>query len=487
MKKSRIVNCILGVVFLSLQLSCAGITKNASQLDEDAPIFPDYKEVTIPANIAPLNFSFLGEENCALLVGDKVIRSRGGLFRFGKRQWRKLLTNCSEGFLNLTVFVKRDNGWCSYKPFKITVSQDKIDPWFSYRLIPPGYQGWQDMGIYQRDLESYSQKAIMTNNLTGGNCLNCHTYHNGDPSKMVFHARASFGGTIVVDGDAIEKLNTKTDSTISALVYPYWHPSGDFVAFSVNKTLQAFYNHDPNRIEVYDMASDVVVYNVKTHEIAWSPLTKAEDRFETFPTFSPDGKWLYFCSAEAVEPMPDKHREVRYGLYRIHFNAEDMSFGDSLECVYDAPAEGFSVSFPRVSPDGRFLCVTRHGYGNFSIWHKDADLWLIDLTDGSLKPMDDVNSNDVDSFHTWSSNGKWMVFSSRRDDGLYTKPYFTHIDSNGNAAKPFLLPQKNPLAYYKRLMKSYNLPAFTTGKVKIGKRDLTDVIRKSSGTDVLVK
>ena len=103
MKKSRIVNCILGVVFLSLQLSCAGITKNASQLDEDAPIFPDYKEVTIPANIAPLNFSFLGEENCALLVGDKVIRSRGGLFRFGKRQWRKLLTNCSEGFLNLTV------------------------------------------------------------------------------------------------------------------------------------------------------------------------------------------------------------------------------------------------------------------------------------------------------------------------------------------------------------------------------------------------
>jgi len=185
--------------------------------------------------------------------------------------------------------------------------------------------------------------------------------------------------------------------------------------------------------------------------------------------------------------MPDKHREVRYGLYRIAFNEENMAFGDSLECVYDAPAEGYSVSFPRISPDGRFLCFTRHGYGNFSIWHKDADLWLVDLKDGSVQPMGNVNSDDVDSFHTWSADGRWMVFSSRRDDGLYTKPYFTHVDSEGNATKPFLLPQKDPAKYYKRLMKSYNLPAFTTDKVSVSKRSLTDVLRKSSGTDVKVK
>ena len=77
--------------------------------------------------------------------------------------------------------------------------------------------------------------------------------------------------------------------------------------------------------------------------------------------------------------------------------------------------------------------------------------------------------------------------SSRRDDGLYTKPYFTHVDSEGNATKPFLLPQKDPAKYYKRLMKSYNLPAFTTDKVSVSKRSLTDVLRKSSGTDVKVK
>ena len=333
-------------------ISCARRPANAEPLSEEAPIFPDYKEVTIPVNIAPLNFSLLDNDKGILVAGDQVFRSRKGAFHFSPKKWRKLLSKGGDnGSINLEIYIRKDGKWLSYKPFNIHISQDKIDPWFSYRLIPPGYQGRQEMGIYQRDLESYSEKAILTNDLTGGNCMNCHTYMNGDPSKMVFHARATFGGTMVVNEGEIEKLNTKTDSTISALVYPYWHPSGDYVAFSVNKTFQSFHNHDANRIEVYDEASDVVVYNVKTHQIDWSPLTKAEDRFETFPTFSPDGKWLYFCSAEAVSPMPDKYREARYGLYRIAFNAEDMSFGDSLECVYDAPAEGFSVSFPRISPD----------------------------------------------------------------------------------------------------------------------------------------
>ena len=465
--------------------SCTRRPEGAVALDEDAPIFPDYREVTIPANIAPLDFSYLGEGKAVLLAGDKVVRPHRGVFRFGRRTWKEIVRNCPEGgSITLTIFADKDGKWLSYRPFNIYVSQDRIDPWLSYRLIPPGYQGWQDMGIYQRNLENFSQRTIMTNDLTGGNCMNCHTYRNGDPSKMVFHSRSSFGGTVVVSEGEVEKLNTKTDSTISALVYPYWHPSGDYIAFSVNKTLQAFYNHDPNRIEVYDEASDVVVYDVRTHQIAWSPMTKSADRFETFPTFSPDGKWLYFCSAEAVGPMPDRHREARYGLYRIAFNPEDCTFGDSLECVYDAPAEGFSVSFPRISPDGRFLCFTRHGFGNFSIWHKDADLWMVDLADGSLGPMEGVNSDDVESFHTWSSDGKWLVFSSRRDDGLYTKPYFTHVGEDGRCTKPFLLPQKDPETYYKGLMKSYNLPAFTTGKVSVGKRTLTDVLRKSPGTDV---
>ena len=471
---------IAGVLLLS---SCSGHIEPAGTLDSLPPLEPDYSFVTVPRNMAPLNFSYTGSEKCALEVEGQTVRGKNGLFSLDRRLWKKLT---AKDEVEMTVLVRRDGEWKAYRPFTIYFKEE-IDPYISYRLIPPGYQGWQKMGIYQRDLTSYKQKAILTNDLTEGNCMNCHTTLNGDPSKSVFHVRAAHGGTMLIDGNSIEKLNTKTDSTISALVYPWWHPSGDYIAFSVNKTLQAFYNHDPNRIEVYDMASDVVVYDVRNHQIAWSPLTKQEDRFETFPTFSPDGKWLYFCSARAVADMPKDHRDVRYGLYRIAFNAEDMSFGDQLECLYDAPAEGFSVSFPRVSPDGRFLCFTRHGYGNFSIWHHDADLWMLDLETMESWPLEAANSPDTDSFHSWSSSGRWMVFSSRRGDGLYTRPYFTYINEKGEASKPFLLPQKDPVAYYKRLMDSYNIPAFMNGPLKMSKHKIVSEIRESSGVDVKAK
>ena len=474
---------ILGLAVFLLA-ACQSAIRSSGQVDGLPPIEPDYAGVTVPYNIAPLNFSFTGEEPCALRVAGRTLRGHTGLFRFSRHFWKRLMASDS---IEMTVMVRRDGAWLSYEPFTIQVSRDRIDPYISYRLIPPGYQGWQRLGLYQRRLENYRQTPIVTNSLTNGNCLNCHTPCNGDPSRFVFHARATFGGTMLVDGDLIEKLNTKTDSTISALVYPQWHPSGNYVAFSVNKTLQAFYNHDPNRIEVYDLASDVVVYDIHSHRIAWSPLTRDGDRFETFPSFSPDGKWLYFCSAKAVPEMPAQHREVRYGLYRLAFNADDMTFGDCLECVYDAPAEGYSVSFPRISPDGRYLCYTRQGYGNFPIWHKDADLWIIDLETGERRPLDPANSDDVDSFHTWSGNGRWLVFSSRRGDGLYTRPYFTHIDPDGRASKAFLLPQKDPRAFYKRLMDSYNLPAFMTGPVKMPQRRIVSEMRRSKGVDVGVK
>ena len=469
-------------IFLLVALLCACTTvPDSIPLEEEPAIWPDYSGVTVPENIAPLNFSYLGEADKAVLeVNGEAIKSCKGLFRFGRRQWRQLMRSDS---MVLTVHVRNDGSWASLKPFNIYISRDSIDPYVSYRLIPPGYQGWDHVGIYERNMLNFREDAIVDNKLTGGNCLNCHTYCERDPEKFVFHARAAFGGTMVIDGPEIEKLNTKTDSTISALVYPYWHPDGKLVAFSTNKTFQSFYNHGDDRIEVYDEASDIVIYDVESHSIFWSPLTKAKDAFETFPAFSPDGKWLYFCSAEAVE-MPKEFAQVRYSLKRIAFDAATRTFGDALETIFDAPAMGKSVSFPRVSPDGRYLCFTLHKYGNFSIWHQDADLWMLDLQTGNAWPLDALNSNSVESFHTWSSNSRWMVFSSRRDDKLYTKLYFAHIDENGQAAKPFLLPQKDPVNYYKKLIYSYNLPQFMNGKVTVNRRKLVSVIRNSKGTDI---
>ena len=318
--------------------------------------------------------------------------------------------------------------------------------------------------------------------MSGRNCVNCHSFCMQNPDKMLFHMRETYPGTLLIDGDKIEKLNTKTEQTISSLVYPSWHPSGKYVAFSVNNTKQGFHANDRNRIEVFDEASDVVVYDVKKHEIVTTAKLFSKDAFETFPTFSPDGKTLYFCTAPA-RPIPEEFSEIKYNLCAIGFDPDSRSFGSKVDTLYNAAVSGRSASFPRVSPDGKYLMYTVSGYGNFSIWHKDADLQMADLSTGESIPLDILNSDDVESYHSWSSNSRWVIFSSRRMDGLYTRPYIAYIDEKGNACKPFLLPQKDT-GFYDRFMMSYNIPEFITGKVKVGGRVLGLKAKEDKGIDV---
>ena len=82
------------------------------------------------------------------------------------------------------------------------------------------------------------------------------------------------------------------------------------MAFSVNNTQQFFHPVDNNRVEVYDDASDVIVYDTEKHEALTTNAIFSKQRFETFPTFSADGKTLYYCSAEA-KTMPESFKEVK--------------------------------------------------------------------------------------------------------------------------------------------------------------------------------
>ena len=286
-----------------------------------------------------------------------------------------------------------------------------------------------------------------------------------------------------MDSKHVEKLNTKTDKTISNLVYPYWHPEGRYIAFSVNRTFQSFHAADHNRIEVFDAASDVVVMDTEKMEVFSNPELMRDDAFETFPTFSPDGKSLYFCSAPAVDPMPDGYRNVHYNLCRVDFDPVAGRVGSRIDTLFHA-ADSSSASFPRISPDGKTLVFTKHGYGNFSIWHKDADLYAVDLESGDIRPLAEANAPGVDSYHSWSSNSRFLVFSSRRIDGLYTRLYMTYVDEAGQEHKPFLLPQRNPKKFYEDLMFSYNIPEFIKGPVKADRHRIGRTMRTSPGTNL---
>lgn len=281
---------------------------------------------------------------------------------------------------------------------------------------------------------------------------------------MSLHIRGDKGATMLKVNNDMQMFITKTDSTISSCVYPYWHPSGNYIAYSVNITNQAFHAVKDERVEVVDKASDIVVYDVKSNKLISTNLLKTDD-LETFPAFSPDGKTLYFCLAKKMD-MQNDYKKVKYSLCKISFDPSIGKFGSKIDTLVSANDTKKSVSFPRPSFDGKFLMFTLSDYGNFSIWHKEADLYLFNLSDGTFHAIDQVNSENTESYHDWSSNSKWFVFSSRRDDGLYTRLYISHIDKNGNVTKPFMLPQKKA-DFYDNFLFSYNVPEFTQKPINL--------------------
>ena len=459
---------------VSLFTSCSQEVNIFSSVDTPSPLMEEYADMVVPPNIAPLNF-FVdaedGQEALVLTCNGKSISAicKDGAIIPALNEWKNWTTQ------DKPVEVKHckleEGKWIAYRSFTFRFAAEEIDPYLAYRLIPPGYTLWNEMGIYQRNLENFEETAILENTQTDRNCMNCHSFCVQDPEKMMFHLRAKHAGTILINNDNIRKLETKTEQTMSALVYPYWHPSGNYIAFSVNNTKQLFHTNHANRIEVMDLASDVVVYDVERNEIITTPLTFGEENFETFPSFSADGKTLYFCSARK-QALPDSIESLKYHLCAISFDEKTRTFGNRVDTLFHAEKTNKSVSFPRISPDGKFLMVTLADHATFPIWHQEADLWMMDMQDGN-KPinLDALNSPSVDSYHSWSSNGRWIVFSSRRRDGLHTRPYIAYIGADGTVGKPFVLPQEKG-DFYQECMNSFNIPELVKGKVETGRYEL---------------
>ena len=462
------------IVLLVLLTSCGEQVVNPEKINSLPPVFPDYTGVTIPASIAPLNFVLTTNYEQI----DVTITGKGGVIHLQEsrvaaispKEWSALLDKSKGDSLQVIVAAKANGKWKQYLPFSVYVSSEPIDYGLVYRLIAPGYEVWSKMGIYQTDLHTAEQSTILDNKLMAPNCMNCHTFPKNNPKKMSLHIRGANGATALVQDKNIEMLSTKTEQMIGNAQYTYWHPSEKYIAYSTNKTQQGFHARDAKRVEVIDLESDVFVYDVVKNEMVSCPLLSKKESFETFPSFSADGKTLYFCTANS-RPIPDEYNQIRYNLCSIAFDPASRTFGNQVDTLFAAEAMGKSVSFPRPSYDGKYLMFTLSDYGNFSIWHKEADLWLTDLTTRQSRPLTEVNSNDVESYHNWSSNSRWFVFSSRRIDGLYTRPYIAGIDAQGKVTKPFLLPQKDPDDYI-RSFYSYNLPEFVTGPVTVNPRDL---------------
>lgn len=473
----------------ALMLSCSPtLPKDCAEINEEVKISPDYKNLTIPCNIAPLNFKVdvPAEKILVRIQGEQGISFvlKGPKVLIPIKKWQALLEANKAGKYSVEVYAHNEGEWKRYKAFSNTIAADSIDEYLSYRLIEPSYVLYENLCIRQRHLGSFWEKDIYNNNLVSEKedfqCINCHSYQNYQTDNMQFHARAHHAGTLIVCDGVPKKVNLKTEQLISSGVYPAWHPFEKLIAYSVNNTNQLFHSKDIQKVEVLDRNSDLILYDIEKNQV--SIIQNDSIALETFPAWSPDGKTLYYSSARFESRTGDResdlasyYQEVKYNIFSMPFDIEQRNFGEPRLLV-DAESIGQSALLPRVSPDGKYLLFSMAEYGTFHIWHKNSDLYLINLQANTIRSMDEINSNDTESYHSWSSNGRWIVFSSRRDDGSYTRPYIAYFDEHGLAKKPFILPQKDP-DFHLGFMKSYNIPEFMKEPVRISPREFARTLK----------
>jgi len=470
--KAIVFSAIIGLI-----LSSCGVPTKVKVIHAFPPIYPDYIGVTIPVNVSPLNFLMRDSTEKMIVtikgLNDSITIEGTRKIEIPLKKWKELLFAEQGRNLFIRVTALLHGEWIQYEPFSWQVKSDRIDSYLSYRLIEPGYEVWNKIQLVERNISSFDERVIADNNLTDGSCMNCHIYGNQNGSLSMFHLRGKNGGTILNRDGKLRKINTRGKGMISNAVYGSFHPGGRYAVFSTNIIIPELHSYRSERLEVYDTASDLFVLDFDKNETTTQPFLSDSTSLETFPVFSADGKWIYYCMAPAVS-LPDSIKSLKYNICRVSFDALNGSIGLKVDTIWNAQKMGGSACHLKTSPDGKYLLYTVADYGTFPIWHREADLQLMNLKTGEIDHLNNVNGPNSDSYHSWSSNSRWFVFASKRDDGIYGKPYFCYIDSTGKTSKPFVLPQRDP-SVYDNTLKSFNIPELSNGPTPFDARDIEKI------------
>ncbi len=459
----------------------------ALQVPRRPQIRPDYSDITIPPNIAPLNFS-IRERGTRFLV--RVASTAGDAFQIVSRspkisipadRWRALLGANRGKNLRLDVYAEQDGQWRRYRTIVNRIAEQDIDSHLAYRFIHPDHTKWREVAVHQRDLTTFRESVVLDGRTFGTGCVNCHSFASNDPGRMLIGVRSEeFGhSAILVNEGHVKKIGTRFG-------YTAWHPSGRLAVYSINRVWQFFHSAGAEVRDVMDVDAALAYYLLQAENVKMVPRAADKERLENYPAWSSDGRYLYYCSAPMLwksgDPIPPpRYAEVKYDLMRISYDLASDQWGDP-ELVLSAQQTGLSILQPRISPDGRFLLFCMCRYGGFPVYQPSSDLYMMDLNTGKYtKP--EINSEYSESWHSWSSNGRWIAFSSKRGGGLFTRCYLSFVDETGKAHKPFILPQRDP-EFYDSLLKTISVPELITGPVPVTAEILTQAVVADRGITV---
>jgi Tol biopolymer transport system component len=379
------------------------------------------------------------------------------------------------------VYVEAGQRWQRYQSVVNRIADEEIDSHIAYRVTGPVHYNWGRIAVRQRDLTTYEDSPILDGMSFGRGCVNCHSFASNNPNRMSIGTRSvEFGDAalLVRDGN-VTKIGTPFG-------YTAWHPSGELAVYSINKVRQFSHTAGMQVRDVIDLDAALAYYSAATNNVKMVPRASDKDRLETYPAWSPDGRYLYYCGAPFLwtdrdSTLPQRYAEVQYDLMRIRYDIDNDVWGVP-ETVLSAKDTGLSILLPRVSPDGRFLLFCMCQYGCFPIYQPTSDLYMLDLESGDYTKLA-VNSEFSESWHSWSSNSRWIAFSSKRGNGLFTRSYLTYIDETGRASNPLILPQRDP-EFYDSLLKTITVPELITGEIPINRETLARAARSQTAVTV---
>ena len=447
---------------------------SARRINRPPQIDPDYTDIVLPPNIAPLNFRIREEKQSYVIWitserGEAVeVRSGNGTCKIPPGSWRQLLDSARGGPLHYDIFGQAEDGtWGRFERITNTVAEEPIDSHIVYRRLIPNKCRTTIRGIFQRDLESFRESPLMTTRDGTVRCFNCHTFHQHDPNRFLVHLRNERPAMMLVTDGNTKVIDTQQGPMFRPMAYASWHPEGNHIAATCNR----FISHFPEDAPLYyfqalEKRGDMVVYDVKNNTLHTTPSVFGQEYVETHPCWSPDGKHIYFVRGKEISvTTPADWSKSKFDMMRIAYDVKTGTWGEP-ETILAASEQGLSCAFPRPSPCGKYVLHILSEKTTYPIHQESSDLYLLDLATRKNKRLDAVCSDRAESYPRWSSNGRWFTFLSSRRDTMSAIPYLAYFDRQGQAHKPLILPQEDP-AFYDTFVETYNVVELVKSRVNV--------------------
>ena len=377
----------------------------------------------------------------------------------------------------------------------ITTSEDPVGAPIFYRDVPLAPSITQE-GVIKplsdvflpmiawrlRDIAKPESRLLLTDMLT---CTNCHSFSadgktlgmdlDGPQGDKGAYVIAPIANETVIEKKHVISWNSYQDKpkdhkTIGFL--SRLSPDGQYAVTTLNEAVYVYNFLDYRFLQVFYPTRGILGYYCRaTDEIKALPGADDPKYVHCDPVWSPDGAYLVFARAKAQDPYrrgstaPTQANDpgetpIRYDLYRIPFNA---GRGGKPEPIAGASDNGSSNTFPKVSPDGKWIVFVECRNGQ--LMRPDSKLWIVPAAGGTARLMR-CNTSLMNSWHSFSPNSRWLVFSSKANTP-YTQMFLTHIDEDGNDSPAILTPNSTAANRAVNIPEFVNVPYDEWTKISV--------------------